>query len=75
LFGFSSSEMLLPVSTYIAGLCLTAGASLRYAKLKDLSLQDWLVFVFQLHVLPWVMGYSLLRGWFDFRGEPEYLAG
>ena len=75
LFGFSSSEMLLPVSAYIAGLCLTAGASLRYAKLKDLSLQDWLVFVFQLHVLPWVMGYSLLRGWFDFRGEPEYLAG
>ena len=75
LFGFSTSEMLLPVSAYIAGLCLTAGASLRYAKLKDLSLQDWMVFVFQLHVLPWVMGYSLLRGWFDFRGEPEYLAG
>jgi glycosyltransferase involved in cell wall biosynthesis len=75
LFGFSTSEMLLPVSAYIAGLCLTAGASLRYAKLKDLSLQDWLVFVFQLHVLPWVMGYSLMRGWFDFRGEPEYLAG
>ena len=75
LFGFSASEMLLPVSGYIAGLCLTAGASLRYAKLMDLSLQDWLVFVFQLHVLPWVMGYSLLRGWFDFRGEPEYLVG
>ena len=75
LFGFSASEMLLPVSAYIAGLCLTAGASLRYAKLKDLSLQDWLVFVFQLHVLPWVMGYSLLRGWFDFRGEPEFYAG
>jgi len=74
LFGFSSSEMLLPVSAYIAGLCLTAGASLRYAKLKDLSLQDWLVFVFQLHVLPWVMGYSLLRGWFDFRGEAEFSA-
>jgi glycosyltransferase involved in cell wall biosynthesis len=75
LFGLSASEMLLPVSAYIAGLCLTTGASLRYAKLKDLSLQDWLVFVFQLHVLPWVMGYSLLRGWLAFRGEPEYLDG
>ena len=75
LFGVSVSEMLLPASAYISGLCLTAGASLRYAKLNDLSLQDWLVFVLQLHVLPWVMGYSLLRGWFDFRGEPEYLAG
>lgn len=75
LFGFSAREMLLPVSAYIAGLCLTTGASLRYAKLKDLSLQDWLVFVLQLHVLPWVMGYSLLRGWFDFRGESKYLPG
>ncbi len=75
LFGSSASGMLLPLSAYLAGLCLTAGASLRYANLMDLSLQDWLVFVFQLHVLPWVMGYSLLRGWFDFRGEPEFSAG
>ena len=74
LFGSSASGMLLPLSAYLAGLCLTAGASLRYANLMDLSLQDWLVFVFQLHVLPWVMGYSLLRGWFDFRGEPEFSA-
>ena len=75
LFGSSASGMLLPLSAYLAGLCLTAGASLRYANLRDLSLQDWLVFVSQLHVLPWVMGYSLLRGWFDFRGEPEFSAG
>ncbi|MDP6211514.1 MAG: glycosyltransferase family A protein [SAR324 cluster bacterium] len=75
LFGSSASGMLLPLSAYLAGLCLTAGASLRYANLMDLSLQDWLVFVSQLHVLPWVMGYSLLRGWFDFRGEPEFSAG
>ena len=74
LFGSSASGMLLPLSAYLAGLCLTAGASLRYANLRDLSLQDWLVFVSQLHVLPWVMGYSLLRGWFDFRGEPEFSA-
>ena len=73
LFGFSSREMFLPVSAYIVGLCLTTIASLRYAKLKDLSLLDWVVFVFELHVLPWVMGYSLLRGWFDFFGEQEYL--
>ena len=75
LFGSSASGMLLPLSAYLAGLCLTAGASLRYANLMDLSLQDWMVFVYQLHVLPWVMGYSLLRGWFDFRGEPEFSAG
>ncbi len=74
LFGSSASGMLLPLSAYLAGLCLTAGASLRYANLMDLSLQDWLVFVSQLHVLPWVMGYSLLRGWLDFRGEPEFSA-
>ena len=75
LFGSSASGMLLPLSAYLAGLCLTAGASLRYANLMDLSLQDWLVFVSQLHVLPWVMGYSLFRGWFDFRGVPEFNAG
>ena len=75
LFDSSASGMLLPLSAYLAGLCVTAGASLRYANLRDLSLQDWLVFVSQLHVLPWVMGYSLLRGWFDFRGEPEFNAG
>ena len=75
LFGSSASGMLLPLSTYLAGLCLTAGASLRYVNLMDLSLQDWLVFVSQLHVLPWVMGYSLFRGWFDFRGVPEFNAG
>ena len=75
LFDSSASGMLLPLSAYLAGLCVTAGASLRYANLRDLSLQDWLVFVSQLHVLPWVMGYSLLRGWFDFRGEPEFSTG
>ncbi len=75
LFGSSASGMLLPLSAYLAGLYVTAGASLRYANLRDLSLQDWLVFVSQLHVLPWVMGYSLLRGWLDFRGEPEFSAG
>jgi len=75
LFDSSASGMLLPLSAYLAGLCVTAGASLRYANLRDLSLQDWLVFVSQLHVLPWVMGYSLLRGWLYFRGEPEFSAG
>ena len=75
LFGSSASGMLLPLSAYLAGLCVTAGASLRYANLRDLSLQDWLVFVSQLHVLPWVMGYSLLRGWLYFRGEPEFSPG
>ena len=72
LFGFSGSGLFLSMSTYIAGLIMTAGVSLRYANLRDLSLKDWLVFVYQLHVLPWVMGYSLFRGWRDFRGEREF---
>ena len=72
LFGFSGSGLFLSMSTYFAGLVMTAGASLRYANLRDLSLKDWLVFVYQLHVLPWVMGYSLFRGWRDFRGEREF---
>ena len=73
-FGFSVKEMFLPLSAYLTGLCLTVVAGLRYANLIDLSLKDWLVFFIQLHILPWVMGYSLLRGWFDFRGEPEFTA-
>ncbi len=72
LFGFSGSGFILSLNAYFAGLVITAGASLRYANLRDLSLKDWLVFVCQLHVLPWVMGFSLLRGWFDFRGEAEF---
>ena len=72
LFGFSGSGLFLSMSAYFAGLVMTAGASLRYANLRDLSLKDWLVFVYQLHVLPWVMGYSLFRGWRDFRGEREF---
>ena len=72
LFGFSGSGLFISMSTYFAGLVMTAGASLRYANLRDLSLKDWLVFVYQLHVLPWVMGYSLFRGWRDFRGEREF---
>ena len=73
-FDFSAKEMFLPLSAYLTGLCLTVVAGLRYANLIDLSLKDWLVFFIQLHILPWVMGYSLLRGWFDFRGEPEFTA-
>ncbi len=73
-FDFSTKEMFLPLSAYLAGFCLTVVAGLRYANLSDLSLKDWLVFLIQQHILPWLMGYSLLRGWVDFRGEPEFTA-
>ncbi|MBC8258295.1 MAG: glycosyltransferase family 2 protein [SAR324 cluster bacterium] len=71
LLGFAGTAFFISGSAYLGGLVLTAAASLRYAKLRDLSFKDWLVFVFQLHILPWVMGYSLLRGWRDFRGESK----
>ena len=72
LLGFSSVGLFLPGSAYLVGLIITAGASLRFANLWDLSLKDWFVFVSQLHVLPWMMGYSLFRGWCYFRGEPKF---
>ena len=57
--------------SYIIIFATTAAGGLRYANLKDLSLKDWLVYFFQLQLLPWVMRYSLFRGWLDFRHEPE----
>ena len=72
LFGFVGEGILFAFGAYFLALIITAGASLRYANLQDLSLQDWLVFVFQLHILPWLMGYSLFRGWRDFRGEQAF---
>ncbi|MDE0788763.1 MAG: hypothetical protein OSB06_08790, partial [SAR324 cluster bacterium] len=72
LFGLSGKSLFLAGSAYLLCLLMTAGASLRFANWRDLSLKDWLVFICQQHVLPWVMGYSLFRGWLDFRGEPEY---
>ena len=74
LFGLSGKSLFLAGSAYLLCLLMTAGASLRFANLRDLSLKDWLVFICQQHVLPWVMGYSLFQGWLDFRGEPEYSA-
>ena len=74
LLGFSGSELILAGGLYLTALTATAGGGLRYADFTELSLKDWLGYVFQLHLLPWVMGFSLFRGWFDFRHEKKFSA-
>jgi len=72
LMGFSGVGLFMSSCAYLSGLIIIAVTSLRFAKFCDLSLKDWIVFVGQLNVLPWMVGYSLFRGWCYFRGEPEY---
>ena len=74
LAGFSGSEIMPIGISYLMIFAATAAGGLRYANLKELSLKDWLVYFFQLQLLPWVMSYSLFRGWLDFRHEPEFPA-
>ena len=74
LAGFSGYEIILIGILYLVIFALTAVVGLRYANLKELSLKDWLVYFFQLQLLPWVMSYSLFRGWLDFRHEPKFSA-
>lgn len=69
---FDRDRIFLFFLIYFLGLVFSATASLRHSKLRDLSLQDWLVFLPILNILPWVMGFSLFRGWFYFRGEPAF---
>jgi len=72
LFGFSGKNLFPGGGAYILCLLMTVVANLRFTNLRNLSFKDWLVFICQQHLLPWVMGYSLFRGWLDFRDEPEY---
>jgi len=74
LAGFSGSENMLTGGSYLIIFAATAAGGLRYANLKEMSLKDWLVYLVQLQLLPWVMSYSLFRGWLDFRHEPEFSA-
>ena len=71
-YDFSSIVTLLNLSIYIMILFISAWVGLRYTHIRNLSARDWVIFVFQLNILPWVMGCSLLRGWYDFNGEPEF---
>ena len=73
-FGFSGSEIMLIGFSYLVIFSATAAGGLRYANLKELSLTEWLLYILQLQFLPWVMSFSLLRGWFDFRHEGEFSA-
>ena len=70
--GFSGSEIMLIGVPYLIIFAATAVGGLRYANLKELSLKDWLVYFFQQQILPWVMSYSLFRGWLDFRHETKF---
>ena len=70
--GVSESKIILIGVSYLIIFSATAAGGLRYANLKELSLKDWFVYFSQLQLLPWVMGYSLFRGWLDFRHEPEF---
>ena len=72
--GFSESEIMLIGVSYLTIFGATAAGGLRYANLKELSLKDWLLYFIQLQFLPWVMGYSLFRGWLDFRHEKKFSA-
>ena len=72
LAGFSGHEIILIGILYLVIFVITAAVGLRYANLKELSLKDWLVYFFQQQILPWVMSYSLFRGWLDFRHETKF---
>ena len=72
LAGFSGYEIILIGILYLVIFVVTASVGLRYANLKELSLKDWLVYFFQQQILPWVMSYSLFRGWLDFRHETKF---
>ena len=72
LAGFSGHEIILIGILYLVIFVVTAAVGLRYANLKELSLKDWLVYFLQQQILPWVMSYSLFRGWLDFRHEKKF---
>ena len=72
LAGLSGYEIILIGILYLVIFLVTAAVGLRYANLKELSLKDWLVYFFQQQILPWIMSYSLFRGWLDFRHETKF---
>ena len=74
LAGFSGGKIVLIGISYLIIFATISVGGLRYANLTKLSLKDWLVYFSQLQLLPWVMIYSLFRGWLDFRHEPEFSA-
>tara|TARA_Y100001970_G_C14235655_1_gene861616 strand:- start:262 stop:1371 length:1110 start_codon:yes stop_codon:yes gene_type:complete len=67
-----NSFILPSVFFYVTNIFVSAATSLRFSNLMILSLKDWLVFFVQLNIIPWIMGYSLIRGWYDFRKEKEF---
>jgi len=72
IFELNNGNILPFICFYFLGLFLSSAGNLRYSKLNNLSTKDGLVFFIQLNILPWIMGFSLVRGWIDFRGEPRF---
>ena len=72
--GFSGSEILLFGFSYLTVFTAVSAGGLRYVNLNELSLKDWFLYFLQIQFLPWVMGYSLFRGWLDFRHEKKFSA-
>ena len=72
LAGFSVGKIILIGISYLAIFTATATGGLRYTTLNKLSFKDWLMYFLQLQILPWVMSYSLFRGWIDFRQEKKF---
>ena len=70
--GFGNNILITSSFVYILGIIGTSISSLRHSNILKLSLKDWLVFLMLLHILPWIVSYSLIRGWYDFRREPEF---
>ena len=69
-FGWKYFHML--VFFYLVGFTTSSIVNLRYTRFQNLTFQDWFVFFVQMNVIPWVMGFSLFRGWRDFREESEF---
>ena len=72
LYDFEGGIFPLFLFFYFLGVFTSSMVNLRYSNLRNLSFQDWLVFFTQLNIIPWIMGYSLFRGWRDFRREPKF---
>jgi len=69
---FNFDIMLPSVVFYFVGLFVSSISSLRYSNLMSISFKDWLVFFFQINLIPWIMGFSLIRGRIDFRKESKF---
>lgn len=72
--GFSASVILICGIFYLIMFIFTSIGGFRYSRLNELTVKDCLIYFLQLQLLPWVMSYSLFRGWLDFRHTKKFTA-